>query len=119
MFGYTQDEALGQSLDLIIPKALRPLHWRGFNRAIETGRMKHSRAVLRVPATYRDGSIIAVRFTEETLVHGKDGTVDGVVVTVAGRDSAWVTLAYRLVLAALVIGERMWRLVRPARAEGH
>jgi len=30
MFGYSAGEALGQSLDLIIPERMRAAHWRGF-----------------------------------------------------------------------------------------
>jgi len=37
IFGFTADEAVGQSLDLIIPERLREAHWRGFNAAIERG----------------------------------------------------------------------------------
>ncbi|WP_153145943.1 PAS domain S-box protein [Dechloromonas sp. H13] len=37
LFGYSFDEALGQSLDLIIPERLRAAHWRGFDAAMETG----------------------------------------------------------------------------------
>lgn len=46
LFGFTKEEALGQSLDLIIPEKLRAAHWRGFNAAIETGQMKHYGKVL-------------------------------------------------------------------------
>jgi len=37
LFGFTKDEALGRSLDLIIPERLREAHWRGFDRAMQTG----------------------------------------------------------------------------------
>lgn len=37
VFGYAKDEAIGQSLDLIIPERLRDAHWSGFNRAMESG----------------------------------------------------------------------------------
>jgi PAS domain S-box-containing protein len=37
LFGFTGEEALGTSLDLIIPEHLRPAHWAGFRRAIESG----------------------------------------------------------------------------------
>lgn len=40
LFGFTADEALGQSLDLIIPENLRAAHWRGFNAAIASGRTR-------------------------------------------------------------------------------
>jgi len=37
LFGYSASEALGQSLDLIIPERLREAHWRGFDAAIQSG----------------------------------------------------------------------------------
>ncbi len=47
MFGYTATEALGQSLDLIIPEHLRAAHWRGFNAAIASGTTRlHGRPTL-------------------------------------------------------------------------
>ena len=42
MFGFTAQEALGQSLDIIIPEYLREPHWRGFYAAVESGRTKHN-----------------------------------------------------------------------------
>ncbi len=40
LFGYSAAEALGASLDLIIPEHLRAAHWAGFDKALSTGRMK-------------------------------------------------------------------------------
>lgn len=37
IFGYTSEEALGQSLDLIIPERLRAAHWRSFDTAMTSG----------------------------------------------------------------------------------
>ena len=37
VFGFTATEAVGQSLDLIIPERMRKAHWEGFNKAIERG----------------------------------------------------------------------------------
>lgn len=59
--------------------------------------------------------ILAVRFTGETLVHGEDGTIEGVVVTVAGRDPGWVALAYRTGLVVIEAAQRVWRSVGAAR----
>jgi PAS domain S-box-containing protein len=36
-FGFSADEALGQSLDLIIPENLRQVHWTAFDRALNSG----------------------------------------------------------------------------------
>jgi hypothetical protein len=75
--------------------------------------MKHPRAVLRVPAMHKDGSIIAVRLTGETLAHDENGGVSGVVVTVAGRDPGWVAQAYRSGLAVLATWQRMRGSIGP------
>ena len=40
VFGFSAEEALGQSLDLIIPEKLREAHWRGFDQAMTTGQMR-------------------------------------------------------------------------------
>ncbi len=39
-FGFSSAEALGQSLDLIVPGHLRPAHWRGFDDAMANGVLK-------------------------------------------------------------------------------
>lgn len=41
MFGYSAAEAVGQSLDLIIPENLRARHWQGYLRVMETGQTKY------------------------------------------------------------------------------
>lgn len=40
LFGFTASEAMGQSLDLIIPENLRAAHWRGFNAAMKSGLLR-------------------------------------------------------------------------------
>src|SRR5215469_7759284 len=37
IFGFSEAEAMGQSLDLIIPETLRARHWTGFDKTMETG----------------------------------------------------------------------------------
>ena len=64
LFGYAEAEALGQSLDLIIPSALRERHWGGYRQVIATGRSRYSEsALLSVPALRRDGTRLSVEFT--------------------------------------------------------
>lgn len=43
IFGFSREEALGRSLDLIIPERLRPAHWQGYHRAIARGATQHGR----------------------------------------------------------------------------
>ena len=37
LFGFTADEAIGQSVELIVPEKMRNAHWDGFNKAIAHG----------------------------------------------------------------------------------
>jgi PAS domain S-box-containing protein len=41
IFGYSGNEALGQSLDLIIPERLRQRHWDGYRRVMETAQSRY------------------------------------------------------------------------------
>ena len=64
MFGYSRNEALGQSLDLIIPERLRQRHWDGYSRVMKTGHSRYSDSdLLAVPALRKDGETISVEFT--------------------------------------------------------
>ena len=67
MFGYSEAEALGRSLDLITPERLRKRHWDGYHRSMETGTTKYGNDVLRVPATHKDGSAMSIAFTVAML----------------------------------------------------
>jgi PAS domain S-box-containing protein len=64
IFGYGEAEALGASLDLIIPERLRARHWEGYG-AVMTGRPSRygEGALLAVPARHKDGRQISVEFT--------------------------------------------------------
>lgn len=64
MFGYPAAEAVGQSLDIIIPANLRQRHWEGFQKTMETGHSRYAEGqTLSVPAQRQDGSRISVDFT--------------------------------------------------------
>jgi len=67
MFGYTEAEALGQSLDIIIPERLRGRHWEGYDKSMATGTSRYGHDLLRVPATHKDGSAMSIAFTVAML----------------------------------------------------
>jgi PAS domain S-box-containing protein len=62
IFGYTAEEALGQSLDLIVPEKQRARHWEGWARVMASGVTKYGRDALAVPATKKDGSRMSIEF---------------------------------------------------------
>jgi PAS domain S-box-containing protein len=64
IFGFSADEAVGHSLDLIIPENLRDRHWDGFNRVMATGESHYGHGdLLSVPALTKGGQRISVEFT--------------------------------------------------------
>ena len=71
IFGHTRDEALGRSLDLIIPERLRQRHWQGYRKVMATGQSRYGESdVLAVPALRKDGAAISVEFTIVPLQEG-------------------------------------------------
>ncbi|AME25646.1 PAS domain S-box protein [Caballeronia sordidicola] len=83
MFGFTPDEALGHSLDIIIPERLRGRHWTGYEKTMATGETRYGHDVLRVPAVHKDGRTLSIAFTV-ALLHsaGPDAVVTGIVAVI-------------------------------------
>ena len=64
IFGFTAEQAIGASLDLIIPERLRKRHWDGYERVMATGETRYGAGdVLAVPAIAKGGRQISVEFT--------------------------------------------------------
>jgi PAS domain S-box-containing protein len=64
IFGFTSEEAMGRSLDLIIPERLRGRHWEGYGRVMKTAETRYGAGdLLSVPALSKDGRQISVEFT--------------------------------------------------------
>ena len=64
IFGFVAEEAVGRSLDLIIPESLRVRHWSGYERVMTSGETRYgSGDLLSVPAITKDGRRISVEFT--------------------------------------------------------
>ena len=79
IFGFSADETIGQSLDLIIPPNLRARHWEGFHRVMTTGESHYGHGdLLSVPAQGKTGQRISVEFTIAMLRDG-DGRPAGTV----------------------------------------
>ena len=76
MFGYSAAEAVGQSLDLIIPENLRARHWQGYFRVMETGWTKYLTERLSSPGARKDGSRLSLEFSM-VLLRDEQGGVEG------------------------------------------
>jgi PAS domain S-box-containing protein len=78
IFGHTAEDAIGKSLDLIIPERQRNRHWEGYEKTMATGITKYGADLLRVPALHRDGRTLSIAFTV-SLLQAADGQVTGIV----------------------------------------
>ena len=77
IFGFASAEAVGQSLDLIIPDNLRARHWSGYRHAMATGESRYGHGdLLSVPGLTRDGRRISVEFTI-VMLRDADNRPDG------------------------------------------
>ncbi|MGR3321540.1 MAG: PAS domain-containing protein [Pseudooceanicola sp.] len=64
IFGFAEEEALGQSLDIITPEPLRARHWEGYDKTMATGQTRYGAGdLLSVPALRKDGTRISVQFS--------------------------------------------------------
>ena len=81
LFGFTEAEALGKSLDLIIPQRQQKPHWEGYDKTMETGITKYGNDVLRVPAVHKDGHTLSIAFTV-SMLHNPDGSVSAIVAVI-------------------------------------
>lgn len=64
IFGFGAAEAIGQSLDIIIPEGLRARHWAGFEETMRTGASRYGAGdLLAVPALRADGTRLSIEFT--------------------------------------------------------
>ena len=64
VFGFRATEALGVSMNLIIPERLRVRHWAGWDEAMRTGVSRYSEGqLLAVPALHKDGRRVSIEFS--------------------------------------------------------
>jgi nitric oxide dioxygenase len=79
IFGFTAEEAVGRSLDIMIPEQLRARHWEGYHHTVATGQSRYGAGdLLAVPGIRKDGTRISLEFTI-MLIKGDDGRVSGMV----------------------------------------
>lgn len=88
MFGYEGEEAIGHSLDLIIPERLRGRHWQGYHHVMETGVTRYGSEVLAVPAVRKDGQRLSIEFTI-VLMQDSDGIPIGTAALIRDVTTRW------------------------------
>lgn len=87
LFGHRAAEAIGQTLDLIVPPDYRARHWEGFRAAVANGRTKYPDGAANIPVLCQDGTV--VRFPGR-LIFLRDAReqVVGAMAIFSGREGA-------------------------------
>ena len=88
MFGWSAGEALGKSMDIIIPEKHRGRHWEGYFHVMETGLTKYGQSALAVPALTKDGRRISVEFNIG-LLKAADGQILGAAASIQDVTARW------------------------------
>ncbi len=88
IFGFTETDALGKSLDLIIPERQRQRHWDGYNKTMHTGQTRYGNDLLRVPALHKEGHPLSIAFTV-AMLYAADGQVSAIVAIVRDETVRW------------------------------
>ena len=83
VFGHSAAEALGESLDLIIPERLRTAHWNGFHKAVNSGQTRYQNQVLTTRSMHKDGSRLYVELSFGLVRDGNGAIVGSLAI---GRD---------------------------------
>ncbi len=98
IFGFSTKDAIGQSLDILIPEHLRPTHWVGFHKAIASAQMSLGDQIMTTRFLHKDGSkgYVDMRFS---LIKDDTDQLMGVLAT--ARDSTARYLAERTLRARL------------------
>lgn len=82
VFGFSAAEAIGSSMNLIIPERLRVRHWAGWEAAMTTGATRYGEGqLLTVPALHNNGRQISIEFSIQ-LLKDADGRIEWVVAIV-------------------------------------
>jgi PAS domain S-box-containing protein len=76
VFGWTADEAIGQSLDMIIPERMRKAHWDGFHQAIARGGVKAGRTSMITRSLHKTEESIYIDMSFE-MVRNEAGEMLG------------------------------------------
>lgn len=88
IFGWTADEVIGCSMDVIIPEKHREKHSAGYAKVMHTGETKYGKQLLAVPAVTKAGARISVEFTV-ALIKDTDGKVLSIAATLQDITARW------------------------------
>ena len=88
IFGYSAEEAIGETLDLIVPEKLREKHWEGYRKVMATGKTKYGKGTLAVPAITKSDNRLSIEFTI-VLVTSDSGEPQGTAAIMRDVTERW------------------------------
>lgn len=88
MFGWSAEDAVGQSLELIIPEKMRDAHWTGWDRVMETGVTRYGLEPLTAPGVRKDGTRVSLEFSI-VMLKDAEGRVEGVAAVLRDVTARW------------------------------
>jgi PAS domain S-box-containing protein len=80
LFGYVRADAVGRSLDLIVPPEYRDQHWHGFHQAMKSGTAKLDGQSTDIPVRCRDGQVTAFPSAFNLLRNSRKQVIGAIVV---------------------------------------
>lgn len=88
LFGHSAEQAIGQSLDLIIPEKHRGAHWTGWDRVMESGRTRYGQEPLAAPGITADGERVSLEFSI-TMLKDENGEIEGIAAILRDVSKRW------------------------------
>jgi len=89
MLGFSAEEAIGHSLDILIPENQRARHWEGYFRVMETGTTRYATEMLAAPAIRKDGTRISTEFSM-TIIRNDAGEIAGTAAVMRDVTARWL-----------------------------
>lgn len=88
MFGHSAEEAIGQSLDLIIPEKHQPAHWSGWDRVMKTKETRYGADPLSAPGVTANGEKVSLEFSI-TMLTDQAGEIEGIAAILRDVSKRW------------------------------
>ena len=79
LLGYSSDEVVGGSLDILVAESYKKRHWAGFHKAMANGSVKSDQPTINLPLKCSDGELKIVS-AREIFLRDAFGNGVGVVV---------------------------------------
>jgi PAS domain S-box-containing protein len=89
LFGWPAADAVGESLDVIIPERQRDRHWTGYRQTMATGHTDYGDRLLEVPALHRDGQRLSIAFTVTLLKRSGEKVPFGIAAVIRDETARW------------------------------